>query len=203
MSLRFNPDELRVLACLIEKRLSTPAGYPLTLKSLVTACNQSSNRDPVVDYDQSTVNGALKNTRMAGFSRLVTSAGARVPKFEEALCENLGLDTPQAAVMAELILRGPQTPGELRQRCSRMYDFPDLGTVDETLMALSDKEDPLVAQLPRQPGKREVRYAQLLSGPIEDAQPVVAVERSSRSSLEERVARLEEQMARVLELLEG
>ena len=202
MSLRFNPDELRVLACLIEKRLSTPAGYPLTLKSLITACNQSSNRDPVVEYDQAIVNEALKNTRMAGFSALVTSSGARVPKFEEKLCEQLGLDTPKAAVMAELILRGPQTPGELRQRSTRMYEFPELAAVDETLMALADREEPLVVQLPRQPGKREVRYAQTLGGPIEEGiAPTAAPTR--RSSLEERVARLEEQMARVLEALEG
>lgn len=201
MEFFFNPDELRVLGCLIEKRLSTPNQYPLTEKGLIAACNQSSNRDPVVSYDQPTVSGALKNTRIQGYSLLVSSADSRVPKFKENLCEKLGLSTPKAAIIAELLLRGPQTPGELRQRSSRMYEFADLQEVEDTLGNMVEQE--LVVQLPRQPGKREARYAHLLAGPVElvEGESETVVAPATTHALEERVAVLEGQLAEVLERL--
>lgn len=208
MDFDFNPEEVRVLGALIEKRLSTPAHYPLTMNSLITACNQSSNRDPVVDYDQELVNEALISTRQRGFSFIFTQAGARVPKFKENLCPKLELDDAQAAVLAELMLRGPQTPGELRQRTTRMFNFDELSAVEEVLTRLAGRETPLVVQLPRQPGKREARYAHLLSGEIDldelAEQAAAAPSGSSRSrtaELEERIATLEQQMAEVLAVI--
>lgn len=198
MDFHFQPPELRVLGCLIEKRFSTPDNYPLTLNSLVAACNQSSNRDPVVQYDQHIVDAALKSTRQAGWSLIFTSSDSRVAKFKENVCAKLELERDQAAVLAELLLRGPQTPGELRSRCSRMYEFEDLQSVDAALGSLAQQN--LVVQLARQPGKREARYAHLLAGPYEeeaaDAEPMPT------SGLEARVAELERQMAQVQELLQ-
>ena len=169
------------------------------MNSLITACNQSSNRHPVVHYDQPIVNGALKSTRQQGSSQMLSKAGARVPKFAECLCENLNLNDSQAAVLAELILRGPQTPGELRQRTSRMHKFTDLASVEIVLRAMEDRG--LVTELPRQAGKRETRFAQLLSGPVEVNEESIAP--PSRSSLEQRVEVLEAQMAEVLARLSG
>ena len=201
MEFDLQPHEIRVLGCLIEKRFSTPDSYPLTLNSLVTACNQSSNRDPVLQYDTMTVDAALKSTRIAGYSLIQTSAEARVAKFKENVCEKLELDRDQAAILAELMLRGPQTPGELRQRCTRMYEFPDLASVDLALESLGAREEPLVVQLPRQPGKREIRYAHLLAGPVEFAESSAPAPVVRGSDLEERIAALEEQMEQVLERL--
>lgn len=195
----FRPEEIRILGCLIEKRFSTPDSYPLTLNSLVLACNQSSNRDPVMELDSLTVDGALKSTRIQGYSILFTGADSRVPKFKENLCEKLNLSRPQAAVMAELMVRGPQTPGELRQRCSRMFEFPDLRGVEAVLESLREREEALVAPLPQQPGKREIRWAHLLSGEIDGPAPGAPVSHP----LEQRVADLERQVAEILARLEG
>ena len=202
MSILLNPSEARVLACLIEKRLSTPNNYPLTLNSLVLACNQSSNRDPVVDYDQHLVNDAMINTRNQGLSLRLSKSGSRTAKFDEKLCETLQLDDKQAAVLAELILRGPQTPGELRQRTTRMVDFPDLEVLEAVLDRLAERTEPLVVKLPRQPGKREARYAHTLCGPVdlEVEAPTTSLS-SSEQSLAERVLELEMQMATVLQRL--
>lgn len=205
MSFDFSPEEVRVLGCLIEKRLSTPGSYPLTMNSLVTACNQSSNRDPVVRYDNAIVNSALKSTRQAGYSTFMTRADARVPKFSETTTEKLGLEDREAAVLAELMLRGPQTPGELRQRSTRMHDFGELSEVEEVLQALAERQDPLVVQLPRQPGKREARYAHLLGGEVELPEETGGESLAAAVSgptLAERVAALEEQLADALERLE-
>lgn len=200
-----SPEEQRVLGCLIEKRFSTPDAYPLTLNSLVTACNQTSNRHPVVEYDAGTVNTVLKDTRGDGWSLIVTGAGARVPKFKETVSEKLSLTPAGSAVLAELMLRGPQTPGELRQHCTRMHRFEELGEVEALLEELATRPTPLVVQLPLQPGRREARYAHLLGGPVEDLdfpeEPAASPRRSSVAELEERVARLEGQLAEVLERL--
>lgn len=206
MSIVLNPSEVRVLGVLIEKRMTTPDAYPLTLNSLVTACNQSSNRHPIVAYDQFVVNDALINTRNQGLSTLVSRSGARAHKFAEKLCEALHLDDRQAAVMAELMVRGPQTPGELRQRASRMAEISELSQVEQILEQLASKSTPLVVCLPRQPGKRESRYAHLLGGEADTTslESGVEPELSSREhSLAERVAVLEAQMAEVLSKLEG
>ena len=205
MSIVLNTSEVRVLGALIEKRMTTPDGYPLTLNSLVTACNQTSNRYPIVEYDQYIVNDALINTRTQGLSSLISKSGARAHKFAEKLCETLNLSAKESAVMAELMLRGPQTPGELRQRASRMADLPDLGELERLLEGLASRGTPLVVQLPRQPGKREARYAHLLAGEVDISQLESAPEPNSprERSLADRVAVLESQMAEVMARLEG
>ena len=204
------PEEVRVLGCLVEKRLSTPEAYPLTMNALVAACNQSSNRNPVLDLDPDTVNEALLNTRSDGWSGILSGAGSRVPRFKETLTEKLDLSTPGAALLAELMLRGPQTPGELRQRCVRMHPFPDLEALESALRDLASRPRPLVVQLPRQTGRREARYAHLLGGPVEEGEDAeegpLPARRGAHADLEERVARLEGQLEEVLErlrLLEG
>lgn len=204
MSIILNPSEVRVLGALIEKRMTTPDHYPLTLNSLVAACNQTSNRYPATDLDQHQINDALINTRNQGLSALLSKSGARAHKFAEKLCEKLDLNGRESALMAELMLRGPQTPGELRQRASRMAELPDLETVERLLENLSQRSQPLVAQLPRQPGKREARYAHLLSGDVGLSQLESAPEptTSRERGLAERVALLEAQMAQVLAKLE-
>ncbi len=205
MSIVLNASEVRVLGVLIEKRMTTPDGYPLTLNSLVTACNQTSNRHPIVEYDSFVVNDALINTRNQGLSSLVSKSGARAHKFAEKLCEALHLDARESAVMAELMLRGPQTPGELRQRASRMAELSDLTLVESLLEGLAGRSTPLVVQLPRQAGKREARYAHLLAGEVDLSTLEVAPEPASsrERGLADRVAVLEAQMAEVLARLEG
>lgn len=191
----FRPEEVRVLGCLIEKRYSTPDNYPLSLNSLVNACNQSSNRDPVENYDPVMVDNALKSLRSQNYALIFT--GERVAKFKETLGERLSLSRPLQAVLAELMLRGPQTAGELRSRTARMFEFPDLGAVESVLQELADRE--LVVQLARQPGKREARWAHQLCGPVDPGE----APGSASSSLEERVAALEETMAEVLGKLDS
>ena len=192
-----------MLGCLIEKRLSTPNNYPLTLNSLVNACNQTSNRDPVTDYDEHLVNDALVNTRNQGLSKRLSKSGSRTAKFDESLAERLGLDDAKAAVLAELILRGPQTPGEIRQRSTRMVDFPDLEVLEEILEGMTTGNEPIVVKLPRQPGKREARYAHTLCGEVQiEDEPATEASTVPRSSLEKRVEQLEATLAEVLERLE-
>ena len=204
MSILLNPDEVRVLGALMEKRMTTPDHYPLTLNSLVAACNQTSNRFPVTELDQHQINDALINTRNQGLSALISKSGARAHKFAERLCEKLDLSAQESAVLAELMLRGPQTPGELRQRASRMAEFSDLEALERVLQRLADRHQPLLVQLPRQAGKREARYAHLLAGEVDASaleaapEPVSARERG----LADRVATLEAQMADVLKRLE-
>lgn len=184
-----------MLGCLIEKRYSTPDNYPLSLNSLVNACNQSSNRDPVETYDPVTVDNALKSLRSQNYALIFT--GERVAKFKESLGERLNLSRPLQSVLAELMLRGPQTAGELRSRTARMFEFPDLGAVEAVLQELAERD--LVIQLARQPGKREARWAHQLCGPVD---PGEAPAQPASSELEERVAILEEKV-RKLEILLG
>lgn len=202
MAIALNESEIRVLGVLIEKRMTTPDYYPLTLNSLVTGCNQTSNRFPVLNYDQFIVNDALINTRNQGLSALVSKSGARAHKFAEKLCEKLNFSAQESAVMAELMLRGPQTPGELRARASRMAEFSDLAAVEKTLAGLSSRSEPLVVELARQPGKREARFAHLLSGDapseleVDDITPSQPAPRTK--DLLDRIEELEAQMVEVL-----
>jgi orotate phosphoribosyltransferase len=156
------PDavEIRVLGCLIEKQRTTPDVYPLSLNSLRLACNQSTNRDPVVSYDEQTVVEALRRLALRGWTRLASGAGSRSRKYRHLLNEALGLDDAELSILAVLMLRGPQTPGELKQRGQRMYGFADLAAVHEALDRLIERE--LVKRHPRQPGQKEDRYEQLL-----------------------------------------
>jgi hypothetical protein len=162
------PLELRVLGVLLEKELSTPEYYPLTLNALVNGCNQSSNRAPVMNLDEATVQSALDRLRDRHLVGTVQGAGARTIKYAQRITEQLHLSVQEAALLAELLLRGPQTSGELRSRCTRMYPFQELEEVDTALGLLAEAEPaPLAVRLPRAPGMKESRYAQLLGGPVE------------------------------------
>jgi uncharacterized protein len=158
--------EARVLGCLVEKEITTPEYYPLSLNALVHACNQKSNRDPLMNLEEDLVRGAL---RALGEQMLARSASgdSRVAKYEHRLADTFNFTRPEAAVLCELLLRGPQTPGELRSRAERMHPFEDLSVVHSTLKHLMEREPPLVKLLPRQAGMKEARYAHLLSGDVE------------------------------------
>jgi uncharacterized protein YceH (UPF0502 family) len=165
-----DPVEIRVLGCLIEKQRTTPDAYPLSLNSLRLACNQSTNRDPVVDYDEQTVRHALDGLSRRGWTRLASGPGSRAAKFRHLFDEAVGVDGAEISVLAVLMLRGPQTPGELKGRTERLHRFSSLEDVDEVLARLSGRE--LVVRLPRRPGQKEERYAQLLGGePGEEPAP--------------------------------
>lgn len=175
--------EARVLGCLVEKEITTPEYYPLSLNALLHACNQKSNRDPLMNLDENEVRGAL---RALGEQVLVRSAGgdSRVAKYEHRLADTFNFTRPETAILCELLLRGPQTPGELRSRAERMHLFEDLSVVLTTLKRLMEREPPLVALLPRQPGMKEARYAHLLSGPVDarEAQAVQPFNETSQSN---------------------
>jgi uncharacterized protein len=178
--------ELRVLGCLIEKQRTTPDTYPLSLNALRAACNQSTNRDPVVDYDEPTIRSALDELSRRGWTRLASGPGSRAVKFRHLLPEALSLSDAELSLLAVLMLRGPQTPGELKQRTERLYPFDSLAAVEGTLQELIGRE--LVSRLPRRPGQKEERYAQRLGA--DAAEP--EAEFAAPTGLEERVARLEE-----------
>jgi uncharacterized protein YceH (UPF0502 family) len=189
-----DPVELRVLGCLIEKQRTTPDQYPLTLNALRLAANQSTNREPIVDYDEGTIRAALDKLGRRNWTRLASGPGSRVAKFRHLLDDALALTPSQLALLAVLMLRGPQTVGELRTRCERLYPFPSTDDVELNLMELAERE--LVVRLPKRPGEREERWTQLLGG---DA-PVEAPPSAAASpDLEERVARLERELAELRE----
>ncbi len=165
------PDavEIRVVACLIEKQRTTPDHYPLSLNALRLACNQSTNREPVVAYDEATVSEALRRTALRGWTRLASGAGSRARKYRHLLGEALAADPAELALLAVLMLRGPQTPGELKTRTERLQPFEDLAAVHGTLERLAERG--YVARLERRPGQREDRYEHLLGGEGEDGAP--------------------------------
>jgi uncharacterized protein len=181
--------EVRVLGCLVEKQRTTPDQYPLTLNALRLACNQSTNRDPVVDYDDATVRGAAERLARRRLARFASGHSSRAAKYRQLMGEELGLDAGELALLALLMLRGPQTPGELRARAERLHAFGGPDEVHETLGALLERE--LIARLERRPGQKEERYSHRLSEDREDDQ-APAVE---PDSLEQRVERLEREVA--------
>jgi uncharacterized protein YceH (UPF0502 family) len=163
-----NEVEVRVLGALVEKQVTTPEYYPLTLNALTQACNQKNNRNPVVTFDEGTVTQSLESLRSKNLVYLFYGSTSRVPKYKHMMAEVYGLDSKELAVMCVLMLRGYQTVGELRGRTDRLYDFSGLQEVEETLTSLSAKEpDSLVATLPRRAGQKDVRYAHLLSGELD------------------------------------
>lgn len=155
---------VRVLGSLIEKAITTPDSYPLTLKALTAACNQTSNRDPVLQLDEATVSKSLEDLDRRALARAVHRSDSRVRRFRHRLSESMHLHAAETAVMCVLMLRGPQTTGEIRTRAARLFEFTDLARVEITLQALMTLSSPLVAELPRRPGQKEVRYVHLLSG---------------------------------------
>lgn len=166
--LEIDPIQARVLGCLIEKEITTPDYYPLTLNSLTTACNQKSNRHPKMELDEGTVMDALNHLSKKSLAMEKGSTG-RTQKFVHRANKILHVDEQEIAILCELLNRGPQTPGELKTRCSRMAEFADNDEAELILTALSERENPLVIQLPKQSGKRDQRWAHLLSGPIDIA----------------------------------
>jgi uncharacterized protein YceH (UPF0502 family) len=204
--------EVRVLGCLIEKEMTTPEYYPLSLNALTNACNQKSNRDPVMALAEEDVVRALNRMR---FNQLTVVSGesSRVAKYRHLLAENMGLVPAELAVMCELLVRGPQTVGELRTRCERMHSFPDLAAVEEVLKELIERDNPLVVRLPRQPGRKEARNAHLFSGmpdmtaeehelSPEPARVRVTAENERMAKLEEEVAALRSEVAGLRQIVE-
>lgn len=198
--------EIRVLGCLVEKQRATPDVYPLSLNSLRLACNQTTNRDPVVAYDESTIRAALERLSRKGWVRLASGAGSRAAKYRHLLDEALGVSGAEVSVLAVLMLRGPQTPGELKQRTERMHPFASLEEVEGVLAGLIERD--LAVHLDRRPGQKEARYAQLLGGeePVEhprggeEQEPDQAGDRVD--ALERRVAKIEEDLASLVTSLE-
>lgn len=196
-----------MLGCLLEKQRTTPDAYPLSLNALRLACNQSTNRDPVVEYDDAVIRDALHRLERRGYTRLASGAGSRTAKYRHLLVEALPMDSAEQAVICVLMLRGAQTPGELKQRSERMHSFPELASVHATLDALIERE--LVARLERRPGHKEERYIQLLQDREEEVAaeprsehqraeptPVAAPERRDElEDLRERVEHLEHEVA--------
>jgi uncharacterized protein YceH (UPF0502 family) len=188
-----------VLGCLVEKEITTPEYYPLSLNALVHACNQKSNRDPLMNLDEDVVRRAL---RTLGEEMLARSASgdSRVAKYEHRLADAFNFTRPETAILCELLLRGPQTPGELRSHAERMHPFEDLSVVHSTLKHLMEREPPLVKVLPRQTGNKETRYTHLLSGDVEasETQPVQPIKERAVSNdigKTDRVTHLESEVA--------
>jgi uncharacterized protein len=171
--LDLNPVEIRVLGCLIEKQRTTPDVYPLTLNALRLACNQSTNRDPVVEYDETTIRGALERLARHRYVRLASGHTTRATKYRHLLDDTLSLDVPQLSVLAVLMLRGAQTPGELRQRTERLHRFADHDELQAVLDRLSERE--FVQRLERRPGQKEQRYRLVLASDEEPAEPAESV----------------------------
>ncbi len=190
--------EARVLGALIEKDVTTPDYYPLSLNALVNACNQKSNRDPAMNLDEEAVRQALRNLDKDGLAGPADSFDGRVTKYEHRLQEAYNFDRRETAILCVLLLRGPQTPGELRSRSERMHSFDDLSEVESTLQRLIKREPPLVKILPRQPGTKEARYAHLLCGDVDIPQPEphegIA---SGVSGNPDRVAQLEQEVSQL------
>jgi uncharacterized protein YceH (UPF0502 family) len=209
MEATLNEREVRVVGSLVEKQVTTPDYYPLTLNALVHACNQISNRDPVVQYDERQVSEAVESLRAKNLVYIFYGADSRVPKYKHMMREVLGLSPQELAALCVLMLRGAQTVGEVRGRTGRLYEFADLREVEATLEALAQRDEPLVVKLPRQTGRKEARYAHLLSGPPAfeeeaEAQPAGAAQHSTggtartsstRAGEGERVAQLEAEVA--------
>jgi uncharacterized protein len=198
MALELGAEELRVIGSLIEKELTTPQQYPLTLNALVLACNQTSNRNPVVTYDERAVENTVLGLKDKGLTRIVhPSHGRSVTRYRQVLHEALYLEQPQVAVLGVMMLRGPQTLNELKTRTDRAADFADLAEVERTLDELAGREEPLVVRIPRQTGQREDRYAHLLGGEV-DAESIAAsapaAPSSSRAPRSDEMADLREEV---------
>ncbi len=212
MDIKLNSTEVRVLGSLVEKELTTPEYYPLSLNSLTNACNQKSNRDPVMALTEEEVVRALDSLRFKQLS-VISADGGRVPKYRHLLAEKHGLVPAEQSVICELLLRGPQTVGELRTRCERMHPFGDLSAMEEVLKELMERESPFIALMPRQPGRKEGRYAQLFSElpeagddyaekAPEAARQRVMAENERIAKLEEEVTALQVEVANLRQLME-
>ena len=195
MNFILNPAEARVLGSLVEKDITTPDYYPLSLNALINACNQKNNREPVTNFDEETVRLALRNLSDKQLAGMARGAEGRVAKYEHRLQEVFNFTRPETAILCVLLLRGPQTPGELRGRTERMHRFEDLDEVLSGLQQLMRREPPLAKALGRRPGTKEIRYAHLLSGDVEAWEPPAEMASSGVTDENERVAHLEAQVS--------
>jgi uncharacterized protein YceH (UPF0502 family) len=188
---------VRVLGSLVEKELTTPDLYPLTLKALTAACNQTSSRDPVMELDEATVSGSLDDLQRRSLARGMHRGSGRVMRYRQEMGERLHLHRPELAVLSVLMLRGPQTPGEIKSRTARAFEFVDPSHVEVVLESLAALSTPLVAVLPRRPGQKEVRWAHLLAGPPEEGVPEEEATRTGppRPSATGRIEELEREVA--------
>jgi uncharacterized protein YceH (UPF0502 family) len=213
VNIQLSALEARVIGSLIEKAITTPDQYPLSLNALTNACNQKSNRDPVLDLDERTVQETLDGLAKKHLVMERSGFGSRVPKYQHRFCNtgfgSLEFSPIETAILCELMLRGAQTPGELRSRASRMAEVSDVSQIEEALGALAARQEgPFVVKLPREPGRRESRYAHLLSGEVAvpaEAEPGTEMEQPApgRASLQDRVARLEEEVAELRRTIEN
>lgn len=196
MNITLNEVECRILGSLIEKEVTTPEYYPLSVNALVNACNQKSNRDPVMNLEEAVVRQALHSLEGQSLVRSVSPADSRVTKYEHRLQEVFNFYRHEIAIVCLLLLRGPQTTGELRSRSERMHSFDDLSAVQSSLQHLMKREPPLVEPLPRQPGTKETRYAHLFSGDVVQAEPEPKVKEAALERFVDgdRVRQLEEEI---------
>jgi uncharacterized protein len=199
-----DPVEVRVIGTMIEKRITVPDSYPLTINSIVNGCNQLNNRAPVTALSEAEVTGAVERLRDRGFTGLYTGMATRVPKYSECFAERLGLQRAETALLCELMLRGAQMPGELRSRAERMHTFADLAAVENTLAAMAQLTPPLVVQLPREGGARAAKWQHMLFGgelPAFDAPTLPPSKMDRESALVDRVAALEAKVAELEDVL--
>src|SRR5512135_1401291 len=197
--------EVRIMGCLIEKEITTPEYYPLSLNALTNACNQKSNRRPVLSVDESTVLQGLEGLRQKGLARETQTAGSRVPRYLHELLSRFDLSRRETAVLCELMLRGPQTPGELRSNAERMAPLANMAEVEETLRSMMEHDPPLVTKLPRETGRKESRYAHLFSPADIEGRTIHDTHAGSPASgglANEAIERLEEEVVRIREELE-
>lgn len=194
-------EEARVLGCLIEKSMTTPEYYPMTVNALIAACNQKNNREPVTEFDESTVGEALASLDRRGMIGVTRVSGGRALKYAHHAGAALRVDREQLALLAVLLLRGPQTAGELRTRTERYVNFGSVGEAEDRLNDLTSRDEPLVEHLDREPGQKERRYLCLLTEPIAPAGRAAAI--PAQADLEERVAALEESLQQVLRRLDA
>jgi uncharacterized protein len=208
VTIELSPVAARVLGSLVEKEITTPEYYPLSLNALMNACNQKNNREPVTKLDEDEIRQALHRLEDDGLAGAAHASESRVAKYEHRMQEVFNFTRGEIAVICVLLLRGPQTPGELRGRTERMHRFEELSDVQSTLQKLMQREPPLVTVLPRQPGTKEVRYAHLLSGEvIEDVPSARAADETGGleaevAALRQEVAELRAQVEKVLRLVE-
>ena len=208
MKYELTATEARVIGCLLEKQVTTPEQYPLSVNGVVTACNQKTNREPVMNLSESDVQEQLDNLVKRHFLRTVSGFGNRVTKYEQRFCNsefgNLKLSAAEVAVITTLLLRGTQTPGELRSRASRMYEFSDMAEVESTLENLATREDgPYVIRLAREPGKRESRYMHLFCGEVDEAIAAADELPAASGDLQARVEMLETEVAELKQRLDS
>lgn len=205
MDFTLNEKETRILGCLIEKEMTTPEYYPLSLNALTNACNQKSNRNPVVSYDEQTVVQGVDSLRSKGLARETHSSSSRVPKYAHAFLDRFDLSRQEVALLCEMLLRGPQTPGELRTRAGRMSPFNSLEEVMNLLTGLIEHTPPLIKRLPRELGRKEQRYIHLFSGDItlnQDTPEETIESPGERISIDDRVRKLEEEVSQLRSKLE-